>query len=44
MDEEKLNKKLKELSIEDNEDSVPTFNRTVHEKADMLLAYSTLPG
>ena len=38
-----MTKKIAEMQLTDDADSVPMIPST-HEKADMLLAYSTVPG
>ena len=38
-----MEKKIAEMQLTDDADSVPMIPST-HEKADMLLAYSTVPG
>ncbi len=43
VDVSSLTKKVAELQVVDDADSVPILAST-HEKADMLMAYSTVPG
>lgn len=38
-----MSKKVEEMKLTDDPDSIPTIPST-HEKADMLMAYSTVPG
>lgn len=40
-----MREQFEKMTLEDdNEDSLPAFDRSTHEKADMIMAYSTLPG
>ena len=43
IDVSSLTKKVAEMQVVDDADSVPILAST-HEKADMLMAYSTVPG
>ncbi len=38
-----LEERVKEMKLTDDADSIPVLPST-HEKADMLMAYSTVPG
>ena len=41
--ESEIEEALRNLRIQDTDQSVPTLSRT-HEKSDIVLAYSTVPG